>query len=270
MSHGAAISASMTARLGEEWAEKPPLTGSYHSLKCPVLPPPRALIPTAARHTITLPHLHELTCDRRNADFLDERELGDIAPRKLERIAKLGHDPWGSRFDDHAAIADIRERTKSFSKRKMAAGRAARYSGRRVPISISASGSRSRVPAKWTGPQVRAAGRIVLHRDKGKLKFIDIRDWTGQIQLFVGQQQGGRRSGPWRSASTWATSSASMANCKRTKTGELTIFAEQAALSHQVARAAAGKASRPDRSRTAAADALSRPDPTARACCRGF
>ena len=24
-----------------------------------------------------------------------------------------------------------------------------------------------------TGPQVRAAGRIVLHRDKGKLQFID-------------------------------------------------------------------------------------------------
>src|SRR3712207_6828855 len=29
---------------------------------------------------------------------------------KLRRIVELGRDPWGSRFDDHAAIADIRAR----------------------------------------------------------------------------------------------------------------------------------------------------------------
>src|SRR5262245_25227565 len=29
---------------------------------------------------------------------------------KLERIAQLGIDPWGSRFDDQAAIASIRAR----------------------------------------------------------------------------------------------------------------------------------------------------------------
>ena len=44
----------------------------------------------------------------------------------------------------------------------------------------------------------------MLHRDKGKLQFIDIRDLTGQIQLFVGQQQvgddwaAGRVLGPGR------------------------------------------------------------------------
>ena len=41
------------------------------------------------------------------------------------------------------------------------------------------------------GPQVRAAGRIVLSRDKGKLLFIDIRDMTGQMQLFIGRDQVG-------------------------------------------------------------------------------
>jgi lysyl-tRNA synthetase class 2 len=31
----------------------------------------------------------------------------------------------------------------------------------------------------------------MLQRDAGKLRFIDIQDWTGSIQLFVGKQQVG-------------------------------------------------------------------------------
>ena len=77
------------------------------------------------------------------------------------------------------------------------------------------------------GPRVRAAGRIVLERKKGKLIFIDIRDWTGQIQLLVGRNQIGEEN--------WA-----LAECfdlgdligvdgelKRTRTGELSIFVEK-------------------------------------------
>ena len=62
------------------------------------------------------------------------------------------------------------------------------------------------------GPKVRAAGRIVLQRPGGKLIFVDIRDMTGQIQLFIGQKQVGDELGNSPSASTWATSSASTAN----------------------------------------------------------
>src|SRR5262245_51668551 len=29
---------------------------------------------------------------------------------KLQKIAALGHDPWGSRFDDHTAISQVRAR----------------------------------------------------------------------------------------------------------------------------------------------------------------
>ncbi len=100
----------------------------------------------------------------------------------------------------------------------------------------------------------------MLLRDTGKLIFADIRDWTGQIQLFIGNKQVGEQN--------WA-----LAECfdlgdligvdgelKRTKTGELTIFVDELAFPHQVARNAAGKIPRPDRSRTAAAAALSRSD----------
>ena len=128
---------------------------------------------------------------------------------KLRKIQELGIDPWGGRFDDQIG----RSATSAPAK--------AKSSSSRFP-----PGSDQREPTQH-GPQVRAAGRIVLQRKKGKLIFLDIRDWTGQIQLFIGRSQVGEEN--------WA-----LAECfdlgdligvdgelKRTKTGELTIFAEK-------------------------------------------
>jgi lysyl-tRNA synthetase, class II len=146
---------------------------------------------------------------------------------KLRRIVEMGRDPWGSRFDDHASIASIRGRSNEIVLRL--------HDGRQVALpDLATAGAdfdfrkwlSEQGPGEMTGPEVRAAGRIVLHRDKGKLQFIDIRDMTGQIQLFVGQQQVG---------DDWA-----LAQCldlgdilgvdgelRRTKTGELSIFAKR-------------------------------------------
>jgi lysyl-tRNA synthetase class 2 len=146
---------------------------------------------------------------------------------KLRRIIELGRDPWGSRFEGHAPIADIRARAREIVYRLQ--------DGRQLALpDFEMAGPdfdfrkwlTEQGPGEMAGPQVRAAGRIVLHRDKGKLQFIDIRDMTGQIQLFVGQQQVG---------DDWA-----LAQCfdlgdiigvdgelRRTKTGELSIFAHR-------------------------------------------
>lgn len=146
---------------------------------------------------------------------------------KLRRIVEMGRDPWGSRFDDHASIAAIRGRSNEIVLRLQ--------DGRQVALpDLATAGAdfdfrkwlAEQGPGEMTGPEVRAAGRIVLHRDKGKLQFIDIRDMTGRIQLFVGQQQVG---------DDWA-----LAQCldlgdilgvdgelRRTKTGELSIFAKR-------------------------------------------
>lgn len=146
---------------------------------------------------------------------------------KLRRIAELGHDPWGSRFDNHAAIAAIRERAKEIVLRLQ--------NGREVALPDFAAAGPDFDFRKWlseqgtgemTGPQVRAAGRIVLHRDKGKLQFIDIRDMTGQIQLFVGQQQVGD---DWELAKCLDLGDLIGVDgeLRRTKTGELSIFAKR-------------------------------------------
>jgi lysyl-tRNA synthetase, class II len=145
---------------------------------------------------------------------------------KLRRIAELGHDPWGTRYDDHTPIAEIRARAGEIVLRLQAGGE--------VPLPDFSTAAGDFDFRKWladqgageiVGPKVRAAGRIVLHRDKGKLQFIDIRDMTGQIQLFVGQQQVGD---DWELAKCLDLGDIIGVDgeLRRTKTGELSIFVQ--------------------------------------------
>ena len=148
----------------------------------------------------------------------------DARRQKLAKIQELGHDPWGFRFDDHQSIAAIRQRadeivfsdeagqTKSLPDMSLLA---ADFDFR--------SWLAEQGPGQLQGPQVRAAGRIVLQRSKGKLTFIDIRDMTGQIQLFVGKQQVGD---DWELVQCCDLGDIVGVDgeLKRTKTGELSIF----------------------------------------------
>ena len=74
--------------------------------------------------------------------------LEAVRVEKLRRIAALGVDPWGQRFDGAMPIAQIRAQpAESFD----------------------------------TNPttRARAAGRIVLRRIMGKVHFLQLRDQTG-------------------------------------------------------------------------------------------
>ena len=127
---------------------------------------------------------------------------------KLKRIQQMGLDPWGGRFDGHEPIAQIRAREGQ------------------IEVLPSAQCEVGKPPVE-RGPQVRAAGRIMLQRRAGKIIFLHLQDWTGRIQILIGKSQVGPEN--------WA-----LADCfdlgdligvdgalKRTQTGELTIFAEQ-------------------------------------------
>jgi lysyl-tRNA synthetase class 2 len=111
---------------------------------------------------------------------------------KMAKLVELGIDPWGGRFDDREWIGTIRVRAGEIFYQL--------EDGQNITLPDFDATSPDFNFRQWkadqgkgqiVGPKVRAAGRIVLHRDKGKLHFIDIRDMTGQIQLMVGQQQVG-------------------------------------------------------------------------------
>lgn len=81
---------------------------------------------------------------------------------KLHKIEGMGIDPWGERFDHHISVAEILQKPcVSFDDN----------------------------PTE----KVRAAGRIVLRRDMGKVHFLQLRDMTGTIQVMIGQKQVGAK-----------------------------------------------------------------------------
>jgi lysyl-tRNA synthetase class 2 len=125
---------------------------------------------------------------------------------KLRKLVELGYDPWGGRFDNHQPIGQIRQREVEIQ---------------RVPAG-DVSGQEIE-----QGPRVRAAGRIFLQRKAGKLVFLDLRDWTGRIQVLIGRRQVGEEY--WALAECFDLGDivGVEGELKHTNTGELTIFAER-------------------------------------------
>ncbi len=116
---------------------------------------------------------------------------------KLQRIVNLGLDPWGRRFDGHQAIGEVR--------------------ALEVPRDAG---------SEHAGPIVRVAGRIMLRRGQGKVFFLELRDWTDRIQIFVGKKQVGDAG--WALAELLDLGDLVGVDGRLgyTKTGELTVFAE--------------------------------------------
>ncbi len=82
---------------------------------------------------------------------------------KLDKLRSIGLDPYGGRFQNVTRIAEIRAFAEAheLSPGQIAEGPAARF---------------------------RSAGRVALHRDTGKLIFITVRDWSGELQWALSKK----------------------------------------------------------------------------------
>ena len=160
-----------------------------------------------------------------NATSSEGESPEEARRRKLERIQELGHDPYGQRFDDRELLGKIRDRQSEIKFEKADGGTVDLPAESELEDGKFRDWLGEQGEGKLTGPKVRAAGRILLHRDKGKLQFIDIEDWTGRIQLFVGQKQ--VVDGNWDLIQCLDLGDIIGVDgeLRRTKTGELSIFA---------------------------------------------
>lgn len=136
---------------------------------------------------------------------------------KMKKIMELGGDPWGQRFDHHLSAAEIRAKECEIV----------------VEDPPPSEGNATAEEKSWRkpepeqhGPKVRAAGRIILQRKKGKLIFLDIWDWSGKIQVLIGASQVGEEN--WELAQCFDLGDIIGVDgeLRRTRTGELSIFAE--------------------------------------------
>src|SRR5437879_9528414 len=82
------------------------------------------------------------------ASMEEENELIALRRKKLDALHAKGIEPFGAGFDVSGSIAEVREQFKE-------------------------------------GETLRAAGRITAHRDMGKSHFLDLRDATGRIQIYI-------------------------------------------------------------------------------------
>ena len=77
-----------------------------------------------------------------------ENELIALRREKLEKLRAKGVEPFGAAFETSGSIAEIGAKFKE-------------------------------------AETLRAAGRITAHRDMGKSHFVDLRDATGRIQIYI-------------------------------------------------------------------------------------
>ncbi len=160
--------------------------------------------------------------------ILTDTTSGDPRRDKMARIVELGHDPWGQRFDDRSSIASIRAQVDQVTYQLENGTSVDLLDPAEQPEDFNFRQWLADLgPGEMTGPKVRAAGRIVLQRDKGKLRFVDIRDMTGQIQLFIGLKQVGDENFELCKCFDLGDIVGVDGELRRTKTGELTIFAEK-------------------------------------------
>ena len=118
-------------------------------------------------------------------------EYEDFRLDSLQELQRLGVDPFGSRFPDTRPIGEIRDAFEEDNPK-----------------------------------DVRAAGRITNIREMGKATFMDIKDWSGSIQIFFQQKRLGDEQFEIHQQFQAGDFVGVDGELMKTRTDEITIFIE--------------------------------------------
>jgi lysyl-tRNA synthetase class 2 len=119
-------------------------------------------------------------------------EPEDFRLAKLQELRRLGVDPYGGRFPDTQPLGGLRA---DFDRLE--------------------------------GETVRAAGRITNKRDMGRASFMDIKDWTGSMQVFFQLDCLGEERFHVQEQLDAGDIVGVEGELTRTRTGEITIFVQE-------------------------------------------
>jgi lysyl-tRNA synthetase class 2 len=180
---------------------------------------------STANSTDNTGNAEKQNAEKQNADRESSGAGHEEARRNnMARIVELGHDPWGSRFDDRSLMGDVRQRASEIQF-QVEGGEAIALPDFDAGEIDYRQWKTDNGPGAETGPTVRVAGRIMLQRTAGKLIFLNIEDWTGGVQIFMGRKQVGDDN--WELAKCFDLGDLVGVDGRlgRTNTGELTVFA---------------------------------------------
>ena len=119
-----------------------------------------------------------------------EERLEQERLRKLEALRQKGIDPYGSRFDGVVAIGEL---TANYQE----------------------------------GRKARIAGRMLVVRNFGKAAFVDVRDSTGKIQVYIRKDHLGEEGFELFGLLDLGDLVGVDGTLAKTRTGEITLFAEK-------------------------------------------
>ncbi len=120
-------------------------------------------------------------------------KLFDERLAKAEKLRELGIDPYGSRHDGAVSIDQAREIYDEANE----------------------------------GKETSVAGRIMAFRGHGKSAFLDVRDWTGRVQVYLQKNRLGDQAYELASLLDIGDIIGVTGGLYKTKSGEITVFADK-------------------------------------------
>jgi lysyl-tRNA synthetase class 2 len=128
-----------------------------------------------------------------NSSLVQERQ------GKLEKLRRMGVDPYGSRWDVTALAGELQQQHRDTP--------AAFFDSEAVTVSL--------------------AGRLMTLRDHGKTTFADLKDRTGQIQIYLREDRLGNEAYSLLKLTDIGDFLGVTGRLFRTRTGELTVHVER-------------------------------------------